>query len=119
MPVPGTQGNPLYVKDDATSGTLLVDSSASTATAVGAGGAAVAAGATKLWGVTLRETAGAAAVVRLRNGVVGGTILATVSLTAGESVREVWAKPVPVGSATGVYVELVSGTIPEGTVFTS
>ena len=81
---------------------------------------AVAAGAAKLWGLTLRETTGSAAcVVRLRNGVVGGTILATIKLLAGESVTETWPKPIPVGHASGVYVQLVSGTIPEGTVFTS
>lgn len=97
---------------------VSVDTGAATGTAI-ASNSAVAAGATKLWGVTLRETAGSSCVVRLRDGVVGGTILATISLNAGESVRELFAKPVPVANAAGVYVQLVSGTIPEGTVFTS
>lgn len=114
----GTADNPEQVSSPS-GAPLVVDSGASTATDLGVGGGAVAAGAVKLWGFTARETAGAVAIIRLRDGVVGGKILATVSLAASESVREVWPKPLPVANAAGVYVQLVSGTIPEGTVFTS
>lgn len=88
-----------------------------TPTAVAAGAAAPA-GAKKLWGFSLRESAGAAAVVRIRDGVVGGAILATVSLTAGESDTQTFAKPVAVSHAAGPFVQVVSGAV-EGAVFTS
>lgn len=65
-------------------------------------------------GYSLRETAGAAAVVRLWDNpaAASGTILATIALAANASkdasVLGVWF--------TGVFVEIVSGTV-EGSVY--
>lgn len=78
----------------------------------GASGNVTAAGAGVLVGFTVRETAGTAAVLRLRDGS-GGMILAVISLVAGESVREQLPEVV---FSSRVYLELVSGTV-EGTVF--
>lgn len=95
---------------------VVVESRSATVTALPGASGAVAPGAEALVGLTMRETTGVAlAVVRLRDGVVGGTILATISLTAEESVRE--PLNVEVTNPAGVYVELVSGTV-EGSVFT-
>lgn len=55
----------------------------------------------------------AAAKVRLRDGSATGTVLATVSLAASESVRD--ALP-GLRVSTGVYLEVASGTV-EGTVW--
>lgn len=67
------------------------------------------------YGFSLRETAGAAAVVRVRDsGVVGGNILDTISLAANESAREFYA-PGGKNCRGGLYVEIVSGTV-EGAI---
>lgn len=67
------------------------------------------------FGFALRETAGAAAVVRIRDGgVITGDILDTVSLLANESARE-WYGPQGIKGRSGLYVEIVSGTV-EGSV---
>lgn len=80
------------------------------------GSGAIATGRTRFAGLALRETAGAPAVVRIRDGVdTQGGIVWPVSLAAGESIRDY----LPVDSAiklnNGLYVEIVSGTV-EGTV---
>jgi class 3 adenylate cyclase len=66
-------------------------------------------------GFSVREAAGtpAAAAMRLRAGTATGTILATVTLSAGESVRD-WFGPSGIQAAGGVYLELLSGTITGG-----
>lgn len=69
-----------------------------------------------LLGFSMRESGGvAAAVVRLRDGAVGGAILATVSLAVGESVRD-WFGDRGVNVPTGIFFELVSGAV-EGAVY--
>jgi DNA uptake protein ComE-like DNA-binding protein len=70
---------------------------------------------TTLMGFSVREAAGtpAAAAMRLRAGTATGTILATVTLSAGESVRD-WFGPSGIQAAGGVYLELLSGTITGG-----
>lgn len=66
-------------------------------------------------GVTVRETAGAVAVVRIWDNAsaASGTILATVSLAANGSFSEF--VPGGIRAVNGIYVEKVSGTI-EGSV---
>jgi hypothetical protein len=68
-----------------------------------------------LMGFSVREAAGtpAAAAMRLRAGSATGTILATVTLAAGESVRD-WFGPNGITATGGVYFELVYGTITGG-----
>ena len=73
-------------------------------------------GVRNLSGFSLRETAGAAAVVRLRIATVGGTILETLALTADASLGVVYGRGNSKRSSDGVYVEVVSGTI-EGSLF--
>lgn len=68
-----------------------------------------------LAGYSLRETAGARAVVRLRDTSDGNTsrednILITVSLAPYESTRD-WFMPTGVEYRLGLYVEIVDGTI--------
>ena len=69
-----------------------------------------------LSGFSIRETAGAAAVVRLRVETVSGTILETLSLTANASLGVVYGRGNAKRSQDGVYVQVVSGTI-EGSLF--
>lgn len=65
-------------------------------------------------GITVRETAGAVAVLRVYDGTsAAGTVLDDVSLVANESAREVYDHPKI--ATIGVYVQIVSGTI-EGSV---
>lgn len=67
------------------------------------------------YGFSLRETAGSTAVVRIRaGGVVGGTILDTISLAANESAREDYF-PQGLRAAGGLYYQLVSGAV-EGAI---
>lgn len=84
----------------------------------GSSQAVVAASATRdvgYFGFSLRETAGSAAVVRIRAaGVITGDILDTVSLLGNESARE-WYGPQGIKSRAGLYVEIVSGTV-EGSI---
>ncbi len=79
-----------------------------TASAAAATNVALVAGAQRLLGFSARETAGTAAVFRLRDGSAG-TIVSTVSLAASESVRD-WFGPQGVACGTSVYLERVSGT---------
>jgi len=64
-------------------------------------------------GYTVRETAGAAAVVTIHDGTSAtGALLATIGLAADASDQHDCA----VYAATGVFIEVVSGTV-EGSVF--
>jgi len=69
-------------------------------------------------GYNLRETTGtAAADVRVYAGSSsGGTMLATVNLPAGASVDVSVSADDGTGFQGGVFVSLVSGTMPEGFV---
>lgn len=73
---------------------------------------------TKLRGLSIANTSlTARAQIRLRNSVVGGTILATVTLAPGESVD--YSYPAGRTAASGtIYMQLVSGTV-EGSVYAS
>lgn len=69
----------------------------------------------RLAGFSFRETAGDAAVIRLRDGFdTSGGLIATTSLAANESVRD-WFMPDGISFGSGLYVEILSGTI-EGVV---
>lgn len=67
-------------------------------------------------GFTIRETAGAAAVVRLWDNAAAaaGTLLATIALTANQSKD--FDNHMGVWAANGVFAETVSGAV-EGSVF--
>jgi hypothetical protein len=86
------------------------------ATSVPLTGAAqvVAVGPALYRGFTLRETAGAEAVVRVWDNpsAAAGTLLDTVALPADGSATELHDG---VRAATGVYVQVVSGTV-EGAI---
>lgn len=65
-------------------------------------------------GVSVRETAGAVASIRVRQGSITGSIVAAVSLPANGS----WSEPLglaPVQCDGGIFVEVVAGTV-EGAV---
>lgn len=64
-----------------------------------------------LAGVNVRETTGTApALVHLRDGGdIGGNIIASYSLAAGESARD-WLLPGGIPFTRGLYVEIASGT---------
>lgn len=66
-------------------------------------------------GITLRETAGAAAEVRVfdNDTAASGTLLATIGLAADESFDALC--PSGIRAQNGIYVEVVSGAI-EGAV---
>lgn len=66
-------------------------------------------------GYSIREAAAtaAAATVRFRLGALAGQILAVVELPADGS--ETFAFPEAIRTATGVYVEVVAGTV-EGVI---
>lgn len=75
--------------------------------------AVFAAGAgTRLMGFSARETTGTGtAVFKIRNGTSNSDpLLVSVSLAAGESARE-WYGPDGIASASGIWLERVSGTI--------
>lgn len=66
-----------------------------------------------LYGWSLRETAGSAATVDLKDGVTGGTVIAGVALAANGSDTK-WFGPqgIRVPSSAGVFVDLGgSGTV--------
>jgi hypothetical protein len=97
-------------------GTLAVDANTvATVTALPGASGNVTNAPGRLLGFALRETAGAAAVVRLRDVDGAGAILTTISLAPGESVRD-WFGPGGLAVATRIYYEKVSGTI-EGAVY--
>jgi hypothetical protein len=62
-------------------------------------------------GFTIRETAGATAVVRIFDhaSAATGTVLEEISLTANQSAREYY--PSGLRAALGVYVDVVSGSV--------
>lgn len=68
-------------------------------------------------GFSVRETAGAVAVVRIYDhaSAASGTLLDTISLAASESRAEYYAQGI--WAVNGIYVKIVSGTI-EGSVRT-
>lgn len=76
---------------------------------------AVAASASIYAGFAIRETAGAAAVVRLYDNAsaASGTLLDEIALAANESAREYY--PGGIWCINGVYAKIVSGAI-EGSV---
>lgn len=61
-------------------------------------------------GFSVRETAGAAAVVRIfDNTAASGTLLEEISLAANESAREFYIGGVP--TVIGIFVQVVSGAV--------
>ncbi len=66
-------------------------------------------------GFSIRETAGATAVVRVYDNAsaASGTLLDSISLAANESAREYYLAGIAV--ANGIYVDVVSGAI-EGSI---
>jgi hypothetical protein len=68
-------------------------------------------GACRYFGFSLRETAGAAALINLYSGsgTGSGELLDTIQFSANQSVRE-WYAPGGI-AANGIYVELVSGSV--------
>lgn len=67
-------------------------------------------------GFSLREVSGTgAAVIRIRDGSATGTILDTVSLVANESSSDHYGTS-PLWANGKIYVQLVSGTLPEGSI---
>lgn len=82
---------------------------ASTSIAIAAGAVVTGHGTYK--GLTCRETTGAACAFRVRDGVAG-VILEDLSLGPSES----WPIRRNDAYANGLFVELVSGTLPEGTL---
>lgn len=75
--------------------------------------------ANQFLGITVRETAGSTAAVRVYDNAsaASGTILAVVALAANAS-QTVWFGPAGVRAANGIYVDIVSGAV-EGSVFFS
>ena len=67
------------------------------------------------YGFSIRETVGAAAVIRIYNNASAnsGTLLDTISLAANESAREDYAMGLQ--AENGIYIDIVSGTV-EGSV---
>lgn len=96
----------------------VVSTAVTTSAAVVAQGSASGIpGATKsaiYFGFTLRETAGATAVCRIRTGGASGKILDTISLAANESTADDYL-PQGLMAEDGIYFEKVSGTV-EGSV---
>lgn len=78
----------------------------------GTAGIVVAAGgAWRLYGYSFRETAGAAAVVDVFDGQDGnGQLVATLSLSPGQSVRD-WFGPHGLRMRVGVCVRVTSGAV--------
>ncbi len=65
-------------------------------------------------GFSIRETAGAAATIKVYDGIdATGTLIDSIAFTAGQSVRETYGPPKI--CKTGLYVQIVAGTI-EGTI---
>lgn len=67
-------------------------------------------------GYTIRETAGAVAVVRVWDNAAGasaGTLLETVGLAANQSQTVTHARPIM--PTAGIWVQVVSGTV-EGSI---
>lgn len=74
--------------------------------------------AANLYGFAIRETAGAAAVVRIRNGVdATGVPFIPISFAANESVGENYL-PNGVRFPNGIFFDVVSGAV-EGSILYS
>lgn len=73
-------------------------------------------GVARYFGFSLRETAGSAAVCRVREGSVTGKILDTVGLAALGSARQWYGDDGGIICNGDLYFEKVSGTV-EGAVF--
>lgn len=70
----------------------------------------------RIAGWSVRETAAATALIRLRDGTSAtGDPIATIALTANQSVRD-WFMPTGISFSNGLYVEVVFGAI-EGVVY--
>jgi hypothetical protein len=67
-------------------------------------------------GFSIRETAGATAIIRIYDNAsaASGTLLDTIRLAANESARE-WYGPGGIDALNGIYVDIVSGAA-EGSV---
>lgn len=63
------------------------------------------------YGFTIRETAGATALVRIFDNAsaASGTVLDEISLLANESARECY--PRSIRAENGIYVQVVSGAV--------
>lgn len=73
------------------------------------------AGADSYFGFTIRETAGATAVVRIYDNVTNsGTLLESISLAANESAREYYGDGIQT-IVGGIYVDIISGAV-EGSI---
>jgi hypothetical protein len=71
----------------------------------------------RLAGVALRETAGAAAVVRVRDGFdANGDLILPIALAANASILE-WFLPGGISYTAGLFFEVVSGAV-EGCLYT-
>jgi hypothetical protein len=71
--------------------------------------------ATHYFGFSFRETAGSTATIRVYDALTAtGTLLDSIQLAANESAREFYG-PDGIKCSTGVYVDIVSGTV-EGSV---
>lgn len=87
---------------------------AATPNTVGASGT-VFTGPCTFKGLSVRETAGAAAAARIYDGTsAAGTLLAAISLPANGSYA--FSVPDGIRAATGIYWSVVSGTV-EGSVW--
>ena len=67
-----------------------------------------------LWGFSIKEDAGAAAVIRFRLNGSGGQLVATVGLSSNESAMIIFPRPV----SGDIYVEEASGSI-EGVLYST
>lgn len=92
-----------------------MDDSAIISTAIATGAMAGNDNGTYYCGYSLRETAGAAAVVRVRMATVAGVILDEISFAANENVSDYYGDS-PLYCDGKIFIELVSGTLPEGSI---
>jgi len=65
----------------------------------------------RIYGFNFVETAGAAAVVKLRAGSASGDVINYLNLASGQSGTIFFPENVYVSALGGVYVEVVSGTV--------
>lgn len=104
-------------------GNIPIPGSSGALSAAGALGTGSGGGTCAYMGITVRETAGAAAVVRIREGTFSnagvvastGRILDTIALAANASLSE-WYGPQGKFCNGDIYYEKVSGAV-EGAVF--
>jgi hypothetical protein len=64
-------------------------------------------------GFSVRETAGSTATVRVWDSATGatGAVMEEIALVAYESAREYYPAGITTSGQTGIYVEVVSGTV--------